>query len=86
MRCYLLSATEFLRPHIPLFLWDWLHLVLVLAASDIRLNKASLLSPLPLSLRLYVLMLVFQRNAGLNSSAGLEAAEQLYSLGFMLPC
>lgn len=47
----------------------------MLAASDIRLNKASLLSPLPLSLRLYVLMLVFQRNAQLNSSAWLEAAE-----------
>lgn len=67
----------------PLFHWDWLHLVLVLAASDIRLYKDLFFL---LSLCLYVLMLVFQRNAQLNSSVGLEATEQPCSLGLALPC
>lgn len=54
MRCYLPLATEFLHLDIPVFCWDWLHLVFVLAAaSDIRLNKASLFSSLPLSLCLW---------------------------------
>lgn len=72
MRYYLLSVTVFLCLHIPGFSWDWLHLECVLAACDIRQNKASLLSSLSLALYLCFLLLVFQRNAGLNSSAGLE--------------
>lgn len=53
MRCYLPSATVFPCPHIPVFHWDWLHLVLVLPACDVRLNKALLLSPLLLSVSMF---------------------------------